>query len=218
VIGGDLQWVSQGQTVTPFDEAAFGANAGEIVGPIRTDFGWHVIKVEEKRPALDRKIDEMRPEIARQLLIQEKTLTMAREGADGLLEKAISEENLASLERPGPARHGTTGPFTRGSGQIPEVGVSAEGLKLAFGLTEDAPLASRVIQIDNALLIFRLKERVAAPSNPVASDLAPYRQEILTRKRQKAMQSWLDSERARAEQEGEIERNQSVLVDFFGIS
>ena len=42
---GDLGWTGRGGWVKPFEQAAFGAKVGDIVGPIRSQFGWHIIKV-----------------------------------------------------------------------------------------------------------------------------------------------------------------------------
>jgi peptidyl-prolyl cis-trans isomerase D len=49
-MGGDLGWLPHGAAVQPFDEAAFSAKQGEVVGPIKTPFGFHIIKVEEIKP------------------------------------------------------------------------------------------------------------------------------------------------------------------------
>lgn len=46
--GGDLGWFGRGQMVAPFEMAAFEAGAGEIVGPIQTPFGYHIIEILEK--------------------------------------------------------------------------------------------------------------------------------------------------------------------------
>ena len=45
--GGDLGWFGKGAMVRPFEVAAFTAQEGDIVGPIKTEFGWHLIYVYE---------------------------------------------------------------------------------------------------------------------------------------------------------------------------
>lgn len=46
--GGELGWASKDRWVKPFTDAAFNARVGDIVGPVRTQFGWHIIKVTGK--------------------------------------------------------------------------------------------------------------------------------------------------------------------------
>ena len=47
--GGMLGWFGKGQMVSEFDKAAFETNTGDLVGPVLTNFGYHVIKVNDKR-------------------------------------------------------------------------------------------------------------------------------------------------------------------------
>ena len=51
--GGDLGWFGKGAMVRPFEVAAFSADEGEIVGPVKTEFGYHVIYVYEVQDDID---------------------------------------------------------------------------------------------------------------------------------------------------------------------
>jgi peptidyl-prolyl cis-trans isomerase C len=47
--GGSLGWFGKGQMVKEFEDAAFTGQKGETVGPVKTQFGWHLIKVTDKK-------------------------------------------------------------------------------------------------------------------------------------------------------------------------
>jgi len=47
--GGELGWFGRGQMVREFEKAAFEGEKGAVVGPVKTDFGWHLIKVIDKK-------------------------------------------------------------------------------------------------------------------------------------------------------------------------
>ena len=65
--GGDLGWFGVGAMVKPFEDAVLAATVGKVVGPIKTDFGWHLILVSETRnkaaPALADVHDQLAKEV-----------------------------------------------------------------------------------------------------------------------------------------------------------
>ena len=68
--GGNLDWVSPGQMVPEFEQAMLDADVGEVYGPVRSQFGWHILQVQERR-----KQDvtaEARESQARQAIYQRK--------------------------------------------------------------------------------------------------------------------------------------------------
>lgn len=70
--GGELGWFGLGMMVKPFEDAVVGAEVGKVVGPVQTDFGFHLILVRETRlaslPTLDDIRDELATEIERQAI------------------------------------------------------------------------------------------------------------------------------------------------------
>ncbi|HEY8207778.1 MAG TPA: peptidylprolyl isomerase [Myxococcaceae bacterium] len=67
--GGDLGYFRRGVMVPEFDKIAFNLKVGEVGDPIRTKFGWHVIKVEERRAVGLKTFDEMKDELRDKMLM-----------------------------------------------------------------------------------------------------------------------------------------------------
>lgn len=65
--GGDLGWFGLGMMVKPFEDAVVAAKVGEVTGPVKTDFGYHLILVKETRIAAKPTLDQLRDELAKQV-------------------------------------------------------------------------------------------------------------------------------------------------------
>jgi peptidyl-prolyl cis-trans isomerase C len=85
--GGDLGFFTRGQTAPQFANAAFALQPGGISPVVRTEFGFHVIKVEERRPARHLPLDEVFDHV-RNLLIQQETGETVGQLVESLADKA----------------------------------------------------------------------------------------------------------------------------------
>ena len=72
--GGDLGFFSRGQMVPEFEEAAFALKEpGDISDPVKSDFGWHIIKLEEKKPSGVMPYDDVKLQLEQYLSNEKKT-------------------------------------------------------------------------------------------------------------------------------------------------
>jgi peptidyl-prolyl cis-trans isomerase C len=65
--GGDLGCLGRGETVENFEKAVFGAEEGEILGPVETEFGYHLIEVTQINAKRTQPLEEVEPQIREQL-------------------------------------------------------------------------------------------------------------------------------------------------------
>lgn len=93
--GGDLGAVSRGMMVEPFEKAAFALNEGDISEPVKTRFGWHIIKVTSIDGGETKPLEEVRAEI-RQDLVEEQAQNQLFEVANEVAN--LSFEQPDSLE------------------------------------------------------------------------------------------------------------------------
>lgn len=93
--GGDLGYFSKDRMVPEFAEAAFSQKPGDISEPVKTQFGWHIIKVTDKKPAGTVPFDEVKDQITAYL-----KSTKQREAVQGILKNLKDSAKIDSTLPP----------------------------------------------------------------------------------------------------------------------
>lgn len=91
--GGRLGAFDHSSMVKPFADKAFAMTEGEISEPVRTQFGWHVIKLEKKNPATEKSLAEVSDEI-RQGLVDEQAEADAYAASENAFDMVLGSDNL----------------------------------------------------------------------------------------------------------------------------
>jgi peptidyl-prolyl cis-trans isomerase D len=143
--GGSLGEFGRGTMVPEFEQAAFAMKAGEISDPVKTSFGYHIIKVEKNQPAATRPLAEVRSEIEEQLVWQ-KAQQNAEQLAKQLEGQMKTADDLNRIAKERGLHVQDTGAFSReepidGLGPAPEVATQA--FQLADGAVSPALRVSR---------------------------------------------------------------------------
>lgn len=98
--GGDLGWFSAGRMVPEFEKVAFSMKPGEISQPIKTQFGYHIIYVQDKHAAESKPLDAVKPELARMIIQKTKAQDLDKllKSEEEKLSAALTSGNVAEVE------------------------------------------------------------------------------------------------------------------------
>ena len=99
--GGDLDYFGRNTMAKEFEEAVFAMKPGEISGLVKTQFGYHIIKLVDQKAAATKTLDEVRPQIEQQL-----QLSKAQERGRARSPHEVAKE----IKTPGRSRQGRQGP------------------------------------------------------------------------------------------------------------
>lgn len=108
---GDLGFITRDRMVKPFSDAAFSLNIGEVSDPVETRYGWHLIKVTDKKEAESAKYDDVEDTIVQQVRKQKKQkktekLLQELQGKIDIVNN-VSEAGLNKKKSPVPATPGS---------------------------------------------------------------------------------------------------------------
>ncbi len=194
--GGLLPALRKGQTVPEFEQAAFNTPKGQTTGVIRTSYGFHIIRVEDKQAAHLKSLDEVKAQIE-PILKKDKAAAEARKQADAVqtlaraigMDKAASQKGLAIT---------TTDLIAKGD-TLPGVGSAPDFAGALFAANKNNP--PETATIPQGYAVFQVTE-VQPPQTPTFEQAKAQLEEQFKNQRAQSLlvqKTQQLSDRARAE-------------------
>jgi peptidyl-prolyl cis-trans isomerase D len=209
--GGDLGFFKRGQMVKPFEDAAFALAPGELSAVVQSDFGFHLIRVEEKKAAQLRTFDDVKTELAKDLLAREAARAAAQATADRIAEAVRGGKTLEAAARAEGLTLERTGRLQRRpDGFVPGLGAAQDLLALAFALPAGGS-SPRIFEVGDKLALVQVLERFEPTDQEVAGLVGEERGRLLVEKRRSLEDAWLAERRAALAAQGELTVNETLL-------
>ncbi|HXL97025.1 MAG TPA: peptidyl-prolyl cis-trans isomerase [Steroidobacteraceae bacterium] len=169
--GGDLGWADKATYVASFADALFSMQPGQISDPVKTQYGYHIIRLDDIRPAHVRSFDEAHAQIESEYR-RDQAAEIFGDRQEQLQQKLESgaSGDLDALARPFGLQTGEIKDFTRSSGG-PPLGGKQDLLRAVFNddVIASGKIAGPVALADDHLVVFKVLEHRAPAPQPIAS-------------------------------------------------
>jgi len=166
--GGDLGYFSKGKMVPEFEAAAFSQKVGVVGEPVKSSFGYHLIKILDHKASEQKSLDQVRESIGQKLLASN-----VYETENKAIEDALQKNDLAGVET-GLKKLGVawqeTGFFELSTDRVPKL-ESPEVSKAAFAVSEKSPLYPRLVRDGSQKFVvhFKAAKVEKAPAESLAA-------------------------------------------------
>lgn len=180
--GGYLGTFQKKAMVRPFAEKAFSMKAGEISEPVRTRFGWHLIKVEKVNEASKLSQKEAEDDI-RKKLTDKKAKALASDEAETVSDALFDGDDLAKAAEGHKSKVMTTDFFSKKRGPKKDIKNPEKFAAAAFNLT--VMDISDILELDNGYYILQVIEQIPEQIPELAEVEAEVKADLIKEKRDK---------------------------------
>jgi peptidyl-prolyl cis-trans isomerase D len=163
--GGELGWIGRGRTVPEFEKAAFSLGKGQTSELVKSSYGFHIIRVEDKQDAHLKTLAEVKSEIEEKVK-REKAARATETAANGLLSQARTAGFDAAATAKGEVAV-TTDFFSR-TESLPGLAPSPQFMDAVFGEADKAP--PDVVQVPQGYVVFQLLA-IRPPATPTFEEI-----------------------------------------------
>jgi peptidyl-prolyl cis-trans isomerase D len=202
--GGDLGFFARGQMVKEFEDAAFSLEPGTVSELVKSEYGYHIIRVEEHRDAQQRSFEEIGEELAAELMGLEVARTESRAIADRIAEAIRSGASLEDAARAeGLTLQRSDRLQRRADGYIPDLGSSEAVMAAAFNM-EPGQSSDRVFEVDGSMALIQVMERFPPDEEAVEAAVDQERILLSSQKQQAYLSTWINQARAKLAKDGNL--------------